>query len=426
MARDRVVVIGAGFGGLSCVRRLRGEPVEVLLLDRHNYHLFTPLLYQVASALLNPSEVAIPVRSILDSRNDVRFRMTEVTGVDLESGRVLTEDGPIPYDWLVVAAGSRTAYYGKHGVRAGSYGVKVLPDALALRNRILGRLEEASTEEDPAARRRALTFVVVGGGPTGVEYAGALVELFRLVVGNDFPDLDPAEPRVILIEMSDGLLSEFPEKLGRYARARLEDLGVDVRTGAAVDEYRDGRVLLGGRDPIEADTLIWAAGVRPTGLAQAAAFPRAESGRIEVDEHLRVRGCERVFAVGDIAQLEEAGRPLPMMAPPAMQAGKQAAGNILRAIRGQPMEPFRYRDKGIMAVIGRNAGVARIGKLELKGFIGWIGWLFVHLYYLIGFRNRLTVLIRWAWYYLLYDRPIRIIARARSRADATPLPPDDE
>ncbi len=425
MARDRVVVIGAGFGGLSCVRRLSGEPVEVLLLDRHNYHLFTPLLYQVASALLNPSEVAIPVRSILESPSNVRFRLVEVTGIDVGGARVLTEEGPIPYDWLVVAAGSRTAYFGKEGVRAGSYGVKVLPDAMALRNRILEQLEAASREEDPDARRRGLTFVVVGGGPTGVEYAGALVELFRLVVGRDFPDLAMSETRVILVEMADGLLTEFPEKLGRYARQRLEALGVEVRTDTAVEEYRDGRVLLGGGDAIEADTLIWAAGVQPTGLAESASFPRAKSGRIEVDEFLRVRGGERVFAVGDIAHVEEAGRPLPMMAPPAMQTGRHAAGNILRAIRGRPMEPFHYRDKGVMAVIGRNAGVARIGRLELKGFVGWVGWLFVHLYYLIGFRNRLAVLARWAWYYLLYDRPIRIIARARGRTDATPLPTDD-
>lgn len=423
MARDRVVVTGAGFGGLACVRRLAGEPVDVLLLDRHNYHLFTPLLYQVASALLNPSEVAIPVRSILESTPNVRFRLAEVTGIDLDGARVLTEESPVPYDWLVLAAGSRTAYFGKDGVRTGSYGVKALPDALALRNRILEQLEAASRETDPAARRRALTFVVVGGGPTGVEYAGALVELFRLVVGRDFPDLRLDETRVILLEMADGLLTDFPEKLGGYARRRLEDLGVEVRTGTAVDEYRDGRVLTGVGDPIEADTLIWAAGVRPTRLAEDAGFPRARSGRIEVDEFLRVRGRERVLAVGDIAQVEEEGRPLPMMAPPAMQAGRHAAANILRAIAGRPMEPFRYRDKGVMAVIGRNAGVARIGELELKGLVGWIGWLVVHLYYLIGFRNRLAVLVRWAWYYLLYDRPIRIIARARDRA--TPRPPDD-
>jgi NADH dehydrogenase len=420
-----VVVIGAGFGGLACTRRLAGAPVDVVLVDRHNYHLFTPLLYQVASALLNPSEVAIPVRSIL-GQSGARFRMADVTGIDPERRLVLTRDGPIAYDWLVIAVGSQTAYFGKDGVRRSSFGVKVLPDALALRNRILGQLEAASRMGDPVARRRALTFVVVGGGPTGVEYAGALVELFRLVVGRDFPDLAPEELEVTLVEMGDRLLAEFPVALSEYARRRLERLGVNVRTGTAVEEYGDGgRVRLRGGAAIETDTLIWAAGVRPTRLAETVPFARARSGRLEIDEFLRVRGEKRVFAIGDVAQVEQDGRPLPQMAPPAMQAGRQVADNILRALRGEAMVPFRYRDKGIMAVIGRNAGVARIGGLDLKGFVGWAGWLFVHLYYLIGFRNRLAVLARWAWYYLLYDRPIRIIARARVPDGATPIPPDD-
>ena len=414
VTKPRVVIIGAGFGGLQCARRLAGGPLDILLLDRHNYHLFTPLLYQVASALLNPSEVAIPVRSIFRRPTRVRFRVATVTVIDLATRVVRTEDGDeIAYDYLVIAAGSRTNFFGLESVERSSHGVKDLSDALALRNHVLACFEAALREEEPAARLRRMTFVIVGGGPTGVEYAGALLELFRLVLVRDFPDLDVDRARVVLLEARDRLLSEFPPELGAYALERLEHLGVEVRLGAAVAGVEGDRVVLSDAATIPAATLIWAAGVRPAGLADDLEVPRDRAGRIEVDEFLRVRGSETAYAIGDIAAVPPPAGPVPMMAPPAMQAGRHAAANILRSARGRPLEPFRYRDKGIMATIGRNAGVARIAGMNLKGFIGWAAWLLVHFYFLIGFRNRLIVLIEWGWNYFRYDRPIRIISRPK-------------
>lgn len=415
MTKPRVVIVGAGFGGLQCAHRLARRRIDVVLIDRHNYHLFTPLLYQVASSLLNPSEVAIPVRSIFRGSTRVRFRVATVTGIDLDARRLRMEDGAeIPYDTVVVAAGSRTNFFGLQALERSALGVKDLSDALGLRNHVLGCFEQALREEDPALRLRRMTFVIVGGGPTGVEYAGALSELFRLVLVSDFPDLEVEQARVVLLEARDRLLSEFPAELGDYARKRLESLGVDVYLNTAVAGYDGEAVTLAGGEKIGAASMIWAAGVRPAGLAGRLDVPRGRSGRIEVDEFLRVRGRETAFAIGDIAAVPGPdGDLLPMMAPPAMQAGRHAADNILRAARGRPLRPFRYRDKGIMATIGRNVGVARIGGVSLKGFIGWAAWLLVHLYFLIGFRNRLVVLIQWAWNYFRYDRPIRIISRPR-------------
>lgn len=420
METARVVIIGAGFGGLQCARRLAGEAIDVLLLDRNNYHLFTPLLYQVGSALLNPSEVAIPVRSVFRRPTNIRFRMADVTGVDFPNRCVTSADGDsFPFDFVVIAAGSRNNFFGMDAVERTAQAVKDLPDALALRNHILASFEGAQAEGDPAERLRRMTFVVVGGGPTGVEYAGALGELLGGVLARDFPDLEVDRARVVLLEAQGRLLAEFPAELGDYARRRLEKVGVDVRPGAIVTGYDGSTVRLRDGAPIPAATLVWAAGVQPAGLAAALAVPRDRSGRIEVDETLRIRGHDTAFAIGDIAAMRGPEGPLPMMAPPAMQAGRHAAESILRALKGEPPVPFRYRNKGIMATIGRNAGVARIGGINLKGFLGWSAWLLVHLYFLIGFRNRLIVLLQWGWNYLNYDRPIRIITRAREKSRMT-------
>ncbi len=422
MTPPRVVIVGAGFGGLQCALRLAGAPVHVTLLDRNNYHLFTPLLYQVASSLLNPSDIAIPIRGIVRRARNVRVRVAEVARIDLDGRRVVTAAGAsIPYDWLVLAAGSRINFFGLEDVARTSTPLKDLPDGMALRNHVLGCFEAALLEADETARQAYLTFVIVGGGPTGVEFAGALGELFGRVLARDFPDLDVARARIVLIEALDRLLPAFPASLGAYARRELEGRGIQVRVGARVTGYDGARLTLAGDPPLAARTMVWCAGVRPAGLAGQPGLPRAEHGRILVDAELRIAGREREFAIGDIAAVAgPGGEPLPMMAPPAMQEGRHAAVNILRAARGEEFRPFRYFDKGVMATIGRSSGVAAIGRLRLKGFVGWAGWLVVHLYYLIGFRNRLAVLWGWAWDYFRWDRPIRLIARARSDSTVPP------
>ena len=409
--RSRVVVLGGGFGGLQCARALGGKPVDVLLLDRNNYHLFTPLLYQVASSLLNPSEISFPLRHVLRGRGNVRVRMAEVARLDLEGRRVIAADGrAFEYDWLVIATGAETNFFGIESVERVALGLKHLPDAMALRNHVLGCFEAALLEKDLEARRQWLTFLVVGGGPTGVEYAGALSELFRLVLPGDFPDLDVRQSRVVLLEALDRLLFEFPSELGEYTKQALEKKGVEVRLATRVTDV-DGEsgVRLADGSEVGARTLIWAAGVKPASPGSDPPLPLSRKGRVEVDENLFVRGQDRVFAIGDVAEARQDGEALAMMAPQAMQEGRYVAAQILRSIEGAPLVPFRYRDKGVMATIGRSAGVAAVGRLRLKGFIGWIAWLVIHLYFLIGFRNRLIVLSRWTYNYFRLDRPIRLI-----------------
>jgi NADH dehydrogenase len=409
----QVVIVGAGFAGLACARRLAGKPVQALLIDRENYHLFTPLLYQVASALLNPSDIAIPVRSVLQRAKNVRFRLAEVSGIDLAGRRVMLESGdPVPFDAVVVACGSRTNWFGLEDVERRALPLKDLPDAMALRNHVLGCFEAALREDDPPAREPWMTFVVVGGGPTGVEYAGALSELFRRPLRRDFPDLDVDRARVVVLEATDRLLAAFPAELGEYARRQLAGRGIEVRLGARVTGLTDGAVQLADGTAIPTRTLVWTAGVQPERLVDALGVPHGANGRIAVDPELRIEGWPNAFAVGDAAAVRSQGEVLPMMAPPAMQAGRHAADNALRLLRGEPLRAFRYRDKGIMATIGRSAAVAAIGRLRLKGFVGWLFWLALHLYFLIGFRNRVAVLLEWAWDYFRWDRPIRIIARA--------------
>jgi NADH dehydrogenase len=408
----RVVVVGAGFGGLHCARRLAGTSVEVLVLDRRNYHLFTPLLYQVASSLLNASDIAFPVRKVFRRSRNVAFRLAEVTGVDAERRVVRTAEGPEePYDYLVLASGARPNYFGEAAIERHAQSLNDLPSALRLRNHVLDCFERAAVA-GAEERRRLLTFVVVGGGPTGVEYAGALAELVRLIAGRDYPTIHRSDVRIVLAEGADRLLLAFPPGLGAHAHRRLEHLGATVRLGALVRGVDPGRVTLSSGEVIAAETLVWAAGVRADTLEGGFPAPRERNGRLRVDDCLRVPGADGVFAIGDAAAFVQDGREIAMLSRPALEQGYAAADNILRAVRGAAPRPFRYRDPGIMAIVGRGSAVAVLrGGVALRGWLGWWAWLGVHLYFLIGFRNRLAAMLGWAWNYILYDRPIRFIVR---------------
>ena len=411
--RPRVIIVGAGFGGLACAKKLDGEPVDVVLLDQHNYHLFTPLLYQVATGLLNPSDIAYPLRTIFRRSPNVRFRQATVTGVDVVKKVVKLDAGPpLTYDYLVLATGSTDNYFGNEQVAQVSMGLKALEDATRLRNHVLTCLERADAEPDQDARRGLLTFVIVGGGPTGVESSGALSELMQIVAGKDYHQISRAEVRVILVEGTDRLLNAFSARLGRYARRVLERRGVEVLTGTLVKTANSHSVMLADGTAIACSTIIWSAGVRPNDPVGDSAVPRFRNARIQVDAFLRIPGAPGAFAIGDTASPAVAQRELPMLSPPAMQGGRYVARAIVDEVRGLPVErqPFHYIDKGTMATIGRNAGVTHLpGGLEFTGFVGWLTWLFVHIYYLIGFRNRIIALGSWAWDYLRHDRPIRII-----------------
>lgn len=411
----RIVIVGAGFGGLQCARGLVNQPVEVLLLDRNDYHLFTPLLYQVASSLLNPSDIAYPVRAVFRRARNVTFRVADVDGIDVAERRVqIRGAADEPYDILVLATGAALHFFNQQAIQRYAFHLNELPRAMELRNHVLACFEAAVRATDRAERRAWTTFVIVGGGPTGVEYAGALAELVHLMLRRDFRSLVGDDVRIIVVEGNDRLLAAFPESLGRHAGRHLERRGVALRLGQLVESAASGVVRLRDGDEIASHTLVWAAGVRAR-IPGDAALPTTPSGRIRVGDCLEVGGCENVYAIGDVAGCVGDGRELPMLSAPAMQQGRAVAANILRRLTGRPPHPYRYRDKGIMATIGRHAGVAKMGKFALRGFMGWVAWLFVHLYFIIGFRNRFVILLQWAWNYILYDRPIRFVVRAADR-----------
>jgi NADH dehydrogenase len=401
--------VGAGFGGLWAARSLVHSPVEVLLIDRHNYHCFLPLLYQVAAAELEPEEIAYPVRSILWKLPNVRFVLADVKTVDL-SQRVLETDGPaISYDFLILATGSVSHFFGVPGASEYTFPLKTLEQGVALRTRILCCFERAALEPDPERRRRLLTFAIMGGGPTGVEFAGALAELIRGPLVKDFSTLAFREVRVVLVEAADGLLVGLPERLRAYAFARLGRMGVEVRLQASVAQVTREAVHLKDGTAIPAETVVWTAGVRGDSLAQAWGLPTARGGRVAVQPTLQLPGHPEIYVIGDLAYVEDGGRPLPMLAPVAMQEGDAAARNIGRQVAGQNPVPFHYRDPGTMVVIGRNAGAVHLRGRAFTGFPAWVLWLGVHLIKLIGFRNRLLVLINWAWNYLFYEHAVRLI-----------------
>jgi NADH dehydrogenase len=405
----RVVIIGGGFGGLYAARALARAAVRVTLLDRRNHHVFQPLLYQVASAALSPGDIASPIRWIVRRHHNIDVLLADVTSIDAARRIVVTaEAGEIAYDFLIVATGATHAYFGHDNWRAVAPGLKTLEDALEIRRRVLLAFERAEIEQDDARRATLLTFVVIGGGPTGVELAGALAEISRQSLARDFRHFDPGSARIVLLEAGPHLLTSFPQTLRDAARTDLERLGVEVRTGQAVTEVSDGRVTVGG-NIIEARTVLWAAGVAASPLGATLDVPLDRAGRVVVQPDLTIPGHPDVFVIGDLAAFKVGYGQLPGVAQVAIQMGRHAARNITRAIAGKAYQPFVYRDLGNMATIGRASAVADFGWLRLKGWFGWLAWLFVHVLNLIGFRNRLIVLVQWAWAYFSYQRAIRLI-----------------
>ncbi len=417
--RPRVVIVGGGFGGLYAARRLRGAPVEVTLVDRRNFHLFQPLLYQVATGGLSPADIASPLRANLSRQRNTRDIQAEAVDFDLQGRRVILRDGELPYDVLIVAAGAATHYFGHAEWAPEAPGLKTVEDALEVRRRVFLAFEAAERETDPDARRACLTFVIVGGGPTGVELAGAVGELAHFTLRRDFRNFDPAEARILLLEGGPRILPAYPEPLAEAAVRSLRDLGVEVRSHVQVTEIRDGEVIAKAgeaEERIRARTLLWAAGMGAAPiaavLARRAGVEPDRQGRIVVQPDVTVPGHPVVYVIGDLAHFaHQDGKPLPGVAPVAMQQGRFVAARIRALATGRGAVParFRYRDKGSLAVIGRNAAVAAVGRWRFSGFPAWVVWLFVHIAYLIEFENRVLVLIQWAWSYFTKNRGARLI-----------------
>ena len=410
----RVVIVGGGFGGLSAAKYLRGKPVDITLLDRRNHHLFSPLLYQVASAALSPGDIASPIRWILRRQANVEVLLADVDRIDPDAKVVQLAGGVrIPYDYVIVAAGATHAYFGHDDWRAWAPGLKTLEDALDIRRRVLLAFENAEREANPATRTALLTFVIVGGGPTGVELAGALAEIARHSLARDFRHFDPRSARVVLLEAGPDVLPAFPGPLREAARRDLQRIGVEVRTSTPVTHIAEERVDAGGVT-IEAGTILWAAGVAASPLGRSLGAPVDRAGRVLVNPDLTIPGHPDAFVIGDLASLPGSdGRPLPGVAQVAIQMGVHASRNILCAIEGRPLGPFKYHNLGDMATIGRAAAVANLPWIQLKGRLGWLAWLFIHLIKLIGFRNRIVVMVQWVWAYITYQRAIRLITGDR-------------
>jgi len=402
----RVVIVGAGFGGLEAAKRLAGQPVDVTVVDQRNHHLFQPLLYQVATAALSPADIAAPIRSILARAANVRVLLDSVCAVTPSSRTVELESGrSLSYDWLILATGARHSYFGREDWAAHAPGIKTIEDATAVRRRVLLALERAETEEHGKVRDALLTFVVIGGGPTGVEMAGAIAELARQSVSRDFRSITPHCSRVILVEAGSRLLSSFPPRLSERTRASLERLGVEVRLGTAVTDIAGDYVRIGS-ERIGSHTTVWAAGVQASPAARWLGAPADRLGRVLVDEDLFALGHTRVFAIGDTAGCPSPrGGMLPGIAPVAKQQGRYVADRIL----GRTMKPFRYRDFGNLATIGRKSAVADFGRVRLSGFPAWLVWCVAHVWFLVGFRSRLSVILHWAWNYFTYARSARLI-----------------
>ncbi|HEY1435111.1 MAG TPA: NAD(P)/FAD-dependent oxidoreductase, partial [Thermoanaerobaculia bacterium] len=400
----RVVIVGAGFGGLAAARSLARARVQVTVVDRRNHHLFQPLLYQVATAGLSPGDIAYPIRSILRRQANARVLLADVVAIDTARREITLADGALGYDFLILAAGAGHAYFGHDAWEKDAPGLKTLDDALAIRRRILLAFERAEREGEAAVRRALLTFVVVGGGPTGVELAGAIAEISRHVLVSDFRAIDPREARILLVEAGPRILPAYAPQSSERAAATLRSRGVEVRVGAPVTGVDATGVSLGS-ERLDARTVLWAAGVAASSLAKSLGTPLDRAGRALVEPDLSIPGHPEVFVIGDLSVFtHQTGHPLPGLSPVAMQQGRAAARNVQRALLGQPSLPFHYVDKGTMAVIGRAAAVAELAGLRFSGLAAWLLWCFVHIFYLIGFRNRMIVMLEWAWAYASYQR----------------------
>jgi NADH:quinone reductase (non-electrogenic) len=404
----RVVIVGGGFAGLSAARTLRHAPVQITLVDRHNHHVFQPLLYQVATAGLSSTNIAAPLRHILRRQRNATVLLADATGVDLRHQRLILGDGEMPYDFLVLAAGATHSYFGHEEWSRHAPGLKTLNDAIDIRRRVLLAFEEAERETDEARRAEWLTFVVIGAGPTGVEMAGTLAEIARHTLRGEFRRIDPARARIILVEGTDRVLPPYPADLSEKAQRQLESLGVVVLTRKMVTGVDATGVWL-GEERIAARTLVWAAGVAAAPIGRSLGLPVDRAGRVKVGTDLTVPGHKEVFVTGDLALFEQDGRPVPGVAPAANQMGRHAALNIIRALEGQPHSAFHYVDKGSLATIGRKAAVAVIGRFRLWGAPAWLAWLGIHIFFLIGFRNRIVAMLDWALAYLTYQRHARLL-----------------
>jgi NADH dehydrogenase len=421
--RPHVVILGGGFGGLAAARGLADAPVRITLVDRRNHHLFQPLLYQVATAALNPSDIAAPIRGILRHQDNVTVLYAEARSIDVAARRVVLDTGELAYDFVVVATGATHSYFGHHDWAAHAPGLKTLEDALDIRRRVLSAYEVAERDAlGPAAAPREdidawLTFVVVGAGPTGVELAGALAEISRHALERDFRKIDPQRARIVLVEGGPRPLASFSPTLSEKARRQLEELGVEVRDRAHVTRIDEHGVEI-GTERIASRTVLWAAGVAASPLGRTLGAPTDAAGRVKVTERLTIPGHDEVFVIGDLAAASSDGKAVPGLCPAAMQGGRYAALAIRAALARETPARFHYVDKGTLATIGRSAGVAQLGRVELSGFVAWAAWLFIHLLFLVGFRNRVLVLLEWAWAYVTYRRGARLITGAPPRLTA--------
>ena len=418
--KPHVIIVGAGFGGLEAAKKLGKEAVRVTVIDRTNHHLFQPLLYEVATAALSPADIAAPVRGILNKFSNIEVLLAEVKSVDVAAKKLSIGDQEIAYDYLILATGARHSYFGHDEWEKLAPGLKSLEDAVEIRRRLLLAFEYAEKVTDPAAKSAAMTFVVIGGGPTGVEMAGAIAEIARYTLAKDFRHIDPSHARVVLVEGDQRILSSFPEDLSVSAMKQLKELGVEVRTGVHAKNLTEAGVEVGD-EFIPCRLKIWAAGNAASPVGKTLGVPVDKAGRVIVNENLSIPGHPEIQVIGDLASFtDQSGKPLPGVSPVAMQQGRHAAHNILAMIDGRKPQRFRYWNKGSMATIGRNKAIADLNFLHLSGFPAWLVWLFVHIIFLVGFRNRLVVLMQWAWSYITFNKGARLITR-NFQAETRPL-----